>query len=272
MKTKIGIIISIITLIIMAYIGKEGYIGAKSYEQTISTISQHRDVSGVTEYKLGELANILTLGIVKNHKKELVDKLTIQKTEQKSHNDNLAIYFGLTAFVILLTYLLLSIRGFTIVVSLASIVALINGLITPIMLVLLHKDVEYLGDVVLSFESKSIIGSIEKLYTQGNLVLAGAILLFSILIPTVKSISLLIVSSFEYSPFASKMVRFFKHLGKWSMMDVFVVSLLLVYMTTGDSDISRAEIEIGLYMFLVYVILSIVASISADRMLRDTQP
>jgi uncharacterized paraquat-inducible protein A len=52
------------------------------------------------------------------------------------------------------------------------------------------------------------------------------------------------------------------------MMDVFIVSLLLVYMTTGDSDISRAEIEIGLYMFLVYVILSIVASISADRMLR----
>jgi len=51
------------------------------------------------------------------------------------------------------------------------------------------------------------------------------------------------------------------------MIDVFVVAILLVYLTGGSSDTSRAETEIGLYFFLIYVILSMVASLSADKML-----
>jgi len=92
---------------------------------------------------------------------------------------------------------------------------------------------------------------------------------FSVIVPLTKSISLLLVAIYEYSPFASKVVRFFRHLGKWSMLDVFIISILLVYMTSNNHDISKAEVEIGLYFFLSYVILSMVASLAADRMLRS---
>jgi len=136
-------------------------------------------------------------------------------------------------------------------------------------MVIVQKKIDYVGDVVLSFESKSIIGSIEKLYNNGDWVVASVILLFSVLIPMAKTLSILIVSIFKNSPIASKMVKFFKALGKWSMMDVFVVAIFLVYLTSRGSDVSKAEIEIGLYFFLIYVLLSIIASFSADKMLHQ---
>jgi len=122
---------------------------------------------------------------------------------------------------------------------------------------------------LLSFESKGILGSISKLYGQGSIVVASIILLFSVLLPFAKTLAMLFISIFEFSPFAVSVVRFFKHLGKWSMIDVFVVAIFLVYLTSNDSDVSHAEVEIGLYFFVVYVLLSIVTSLSADKLLHD---
>ena len=269
MKKSIAILIAIATLITMAYLGKQGYLTAKLYEQKTYEITQQMDAGSLAEYQLKELASLFTLGLVKNDTKEKV--LTLEKERQyyNARSKSYALYFALAALVILLLYFLLGLQGFTITVSLAALIALINGLITPILLVIIHKEVEYLGDVVLSFESKGIIGSILKLYHSGSLVVAGVILLFSVLIPALKTLSLLFVATFEHSPFAARVVSFFKHLGKWSMIDVFVVAILLVYLTGGSSDTSRAEPEIGLYFFLVYVILSMVASLSADKMLHE---
>ncbi|MNN99281.1 Paraquat-inducible protein A [compost metagenome] len=69
------------------------------------------------------------------------------------------------------------------------------------------------------------------------------------------------------SKFASHVVKFFKMIGKWSMVDVFVVAVFLVYLTANKGDVSRAEVEVGLYFFLAYVILSMLVSLSADKML-----
>jgi len=267
MKKTIAIIIALITLITMAYMGKQGYLTAKLYEQKTYEITQKMDAGTLAEYQLKELANLFTLGLVKNDTKEKILSLEQERQQYSKQSNTYATYFAIGALVILLLYFLLSLQGFTITVSIAALIALINGLITPILLVIIHKEVEYLGDVVLSFESKGIIGSIAKLYANGSLVVAGVILLFSVVVPAAKTLALLFVSVFEHSPFAAKVVRFFKHLGKWSMLDVFVVAILLVYLTGGSSDTSRAEPEIGLYFFLIYVVLSMVASLSADKML-----
>ncbi len=69
---------------------------------------------------------------------------------------------------------------------------LVFGLITPILMVTIHKEVEYLGDIVLSFESKGVIGSIIKLYESGDMIVALVILLFSVVVPALKVLSLLI--------------------------------------------------------------------------------
>jgi len=49
------------------------------------------------------------------------------------------------------------------------------------------------------------------------------------------------------------------------MVDVFVVSLLLVYLSAGSSQNSYSQIQNGLYMFLIYVILSIITSILTEK-------
>jgi len=45
------------------------------------------------------------------------------------------------------------------------------------------------------------------------------------------------------------------------------VAVFLVYLTANKGDVSRAEVEVGLYFFLSYVIVSMLVSLSADRML-----
>ena len=269
-KSIIATTIAILILITMAYIGKQGYISAKQYEQKTYQISQMMHAGALAELQLKELASLFTLGLVKNDTKEKMLSLQKDRRSLDRLSKKYALYFASGAVVILLLYFLLSLRGFTIVVSLAALLALINGLITPILLVMIHKKVEYLGDVVLSFESKGIIGSVLKLYNEHSYVVAGMILLFSVIVPLVKTLSILFVATFENSKFASKVVSFFKHLGKWSMIDVFVVAILLVYLTGGNSDTSKAEVEIGLYFFLIYVILSMIGSLAADKMLKST--
>ena len=268
-KQRIGIIIAVLALMVMVWYGKEGYRAAVTYESLTGKIARHMDAAGVAELKLKELASLFTLGLVENDTKTRLLQLEKERHIAQTDAKRDALFFGLASAALLLLYFLLSLRGFTIAISLGALIALVNGLVTPIMLMIVHKEVEYLGDVILSFESKGILGSITKLYSNGNVTVAIVILLFSVMIPLLKTLSMLFVALYEYSPFAAGVVRFFRHLGKWSMLDVFIVALLLVYLTSNGQDVSHAEAEIGLYFFLSYVLLSMIASLSADRMLKD---
>ncbi len=266
---RMGVVIAVVALLAMVWYGKEGYRAAITYEARTGEIATRMDAAGVAELRLKAFASFVTLGWVRNDAQVELTRLEKERSSAHASADRDAIGFGAAAATLLALFFLLSIRGFTVVVSLGALVALINGLVTPILLMIVHKQVEYLGDVVLSFESKGILGSISKLYAGDNITVALVLLVFSVLVPLLKTLSLLFVSVYESSPFATGVVRFFRHLGKWSMLDVFVVALLLVYLTSNQQDVSRAEAEIGLYFFLAYVLLSMVASLSADTMLRS---
>ena len=263
------ILYSLLTLMLvtMVFLGYSAYTQAKAYEKTTSALVSQMSAEKLAEFQLKELAETFSLGFYENDKKKNLEQLRILGEEHKKKSHEYTLYFMLLLLGILGSYFLLSLRVFTFFGSLASLVTLVFGLITPIMMVTIHKEVEYLGDVVLSFESKGVIGSISKLFENGDAVVALVILLFSVLIPTVKILSLLFVSIFMESKFAHGIVKFFKMIGKWSMVDVFVVATFLVYLTVDKGDVSRAEVEVGLYFFLAYVIVSMLVSLSADRML-----
>ena len=86
-------------------------------------------------------------------------------------------------------------------------------------------------------------------------------------IPLLKISTLIFTLLFKQFHFAHHLVNFFKHLGKWSMIDVFVVAIFLVYLTSNQGEVSRAEIQIGLYFFLTYVILSMITTMQTQRVL-----
>ena len=271
MKMKILYSLLTLILIMMSIFGYNAYIQAKAYEKTTSTLVKQMSAKQLAEFQLKELAETFSLGLYKNEKKKNLEKIRVLGEEYKKRSQEYALYFMLLLLGILGSYFLLSLRAFTIFGSLASMITLVFGLITPIMMVTIHKEVEYLGDVVLSFESKGIIGSISKLFENGDAVVATVILLFSVLIPTVKILSLLFVSLFIDNKFAHGIVKFFKMIGKWSMVDVFVVATFLVYLTVDKGEVSRAEVEVGLYFFLAYVIVSMLVSLSADKMLQENK-
>jgi len=269
MKKAILYVLMSLLLLGIFFFGIRAYGEATSYERETAALVSNMDAKSLAEYKAKEWAEKLSFGFYKNCQHKVLDETRVRQHQHKVQSIRYTEYAMGLLVLLLLCYFLVSLRVFTFFGAVAAGIVLFFGLISPIMMVMIHKEVEYLGDVVLSFESKSVIGSIVKLFGNGDSVVATVILLFSVLIPLVKTLSMMFVSLFMESRFAYGMIAFFKMIGKWSMVDVFVVATFLVYLTVDRGDVSRAEVEVGLYFFLAYVIVSMLISLSADRMLHQ---
>ncbi|MDQ7047305.1 MAG: paraquat-inducible protein A [Sulfurovum sp.] len=251
----------------MVFFGVKAYTQATLYEELTTELVSYQDAPQQAAFQLERIAKSILGDLYIDERRILLEGVR-EKQDQAMAEAKLTTYYFMSLLgLLLLSFFLVSLRVFTFFGSLAAIVTLIFGLITPILMVTIHKEVEYLGDIVLSFESKGVIASIAKLFEGGDVIVALVILLFSVFIPTLKVLSLLFVSLFIENKFAHSIVKFFKMIGKWSMVDVFVVAVFLVYLTANKGDISRAEVEVGLYFFLAYVIVSMLVSLSADKML-----
>ena len=267
MIKTLRITISLLLLSTLVYFGFITYEYSKIYKENTSKIAKSCDANSLASERIDELTSIISLGLVKNESKVILEKLKEEQQQSKKMAElNLYNFMG-TLFLTLLFTFACSLRGGAMLLSFATFISLIYGLLNPILMVTIHKQVDYLGDVILSFESKGIIGSILKLYNSGELAVAFTILLFSILLPAIKSLTLTFMLIFYEHPWNQKMVAFFKQIGKWSMIDVFVVATFLVYFTSNTGGISEAEIQVGLYFFLTYVILSMITALQTQKVL-----
>ncbi len=271
MKIKQFILYIALSVILgaMVFFGAKAYKQAILYEEATTELVSYQDAGQQASLRLEQLAKSLFGDLYDDELKMKLDKVREKQEVAMVKAQEYTFYFMCLLAVVLLSFFLVSLRTFTLFGSLSAMMTLLFGLITPILMVTIHKEVEYLGDIVLSFESKGVIGSIVKLWESGDIVVAVVILLFSVIVPVLKVSSLLIVSIFMESRFAHGIITFFKMIGKWSMVDVFVVAVFLVYLTANKGDVSRAEVEMGLYFFLAYVIVSMFVSLSADRMLKE---
>ena len=261
------ILLVLILLTSMGYFGYETYLAAKNYEKSTSSIATACDANGLASNKIDELTSIISLGLLPNEHKLSLEKLKKKQSSAKKRSKQFLYYFLASLVSIVALSFSCTLRGAAMTLSFATFISLIYGLINPILMVTIHKQVEYLGDVILSFESKGIIGSISKLFESGEVAVAVTILLFSVALPLLKSLTLAFTLLFQHHPWSYKLVSFFKQIGKWSMIDVFVVATFLVYLTSNSGGISHAEIQVGLYFFLIYVILSMVTAILTQKVL-----
>ena len=260
----------VLLLMGMLYLGSKAYKEAVLFEQHTQTLVSHQSIEEQANRKLEKLATSILGDLYTTTE---VDLAPLKEKQQHSMRKakKYTLYFMGLLLLLMLSFFLLSLRAFTFFGALASLITLVFGLIAPILMVTIHKEVEYLGDVVLSFESKGVMGSVIKLWESSDMVIAIVILLFSVIVPGLKVLSLLFISVFIENKFADKIVVFFKAIGKWSMVDVFIVAVFLVYLTSKDTDVSRAEVEVGLYFFLAYVIVSMIVSLTADKMLKQNK-
>ncbi len=119
------------------------------------------------------------------------------------------------------------------------------------------------GDMVFYYQSKSVLELVQTLFVQKNWVVAISIFSFSILFPLIKLLS---TGLLLFGPGFSNngLVQFFvKHVGKWSMADVFVVAVFLAYLAFSNMQVgitTESNVLMGLYFFLAYCLLSILSS------------
>lgn len=256
-------------LVGMVLVGQKAYTQALVYEEVTTELVALQGVEEQASRQLENFAKSILGDLFSADREVNFTQIQAKRHAAMKEAQRYARYFMYLLGGLLLSYFFLTLREFTIFGAITAMITLILGLITPILMVTIHKEVEYIGDIVLSFESKGVIGSIVKLFDGGDVIVALVIVLFSVLVPVLKVFSLLFVSVFMQSGFAHSIVKFFKMIGKWSMVDVFVVAVFLVYLTANKGEVSRAEVEVGLYFFLAYVIVSMLVSVSADKMLRE---
>ena len=275
MNTKqiLTTIVAALLLGVMGFFTVKTYENAKSYEEMSHIIVEKHNVTQLSTNQLKKLGDILSLGFYDGYDEVLKEQKKLLETQEFFRQKAIlyTLYATGVAALLVLLYFVMTLQAFTVTVSLAALIALAGGLFIPIMMMSIHKEVQYLGDVVLTMESKGVLGSIGKLFENSDYIVGGALLLFSIILPFLKTVSMLFVALFVNNRAAHAVVHFFKLLGKWSMADVFVVATFLVYLSGSKGDMSRAEVQMGLYFFLAYVILSMIASLSADKMLQKNK-
>jgi len=120
-------------------------------------------------------------------------------------------------------------------------------------------------------EPDTILSGIISLFNHGLYPIGVIVFLASILVPLLKIVGLifLLISlkvDLKMSPKArTKMYRVVEFFGKWSMLDVFVVSFLVALVDLGG--IATVYPGIGVTAFCAMVILTILAAHSFDTRL-----
>ncbi|MEL6746206.1 MAG: paraquat-inducible protein A [Pseudomonadota bacterium] len=138
----------------------------------------------------------------------------------------------------------------TMVVTIAAAVTLFLGLTEPALKV---------TTAYFYTDEQSVVMAIEALYDQGEQFLAALIFIFSVGFPALKLFYLIAVTSLSMSnpERHDRVFHRLEWLGKWSMMDVMVLALIIFYVNAGS--VAQADAQIGIYYFAASVVLTMLA-------------
>ncbi len=127
--------------------------------------------------------------------------------------------------------------------------------------------------------TRSILKTVHDLWKKDYIFVASMIFLFSVIIPLIKEVLVLSIFFTKNPETRNKIFSCINSIGKWSMCDVFIVAILLAYLSTGASQTEnvknitmmgytvnvdvfagmQAHLQIGFWFFLTYCLLSLLA-------------
>ncbi|HBX54117.1 paraquat-inducible protein A [Pseudomonas sp. UBA2684] len=123
-------------------------------------------------------------------------------------------------------------------------------------------------------QSDTIMSGVIELVNYGMLPIAAVVFIASILVPTFKlvGIALLLYSVQRHQRMSARqrilMFRFIEWIGRWSMLDIFVIAILVAVVNFGS--LASIEPGIGAVAFASVVILTMLAALTFDpRLLWD---
>jgi len=113
----------------------------------------------------------------------------------------------------------------------------------------------------------SVIAGVRGLWEQQQYILAIILFFFSLVFPLVKLAALAFL---WFVPLGEKkrqaVLRWLGILGKWSMLDVFVVAILIVLVKLGP--LAKVQPQRGVYWFAAAIFLSMITSMYVDNLAR----
>jgi len=106
----------------------------------------------------------------------------------------------------------------------------------------------------------SLLSALQQLAQQAEWGLFALVGIFSVVFPILKMLVLLLVWNFDpyYGERHQRHLTWLATYSKWSMLDVFVVALLVVSVKLGS--LAEARVEVGIYAFAASVVLTMLLS------------
>ncbi|HIA07955.1 MAG TPA: paraquat-inducible protein A [Chromatiaceae bacterium] len=121
------------------------------------------------------------------------------------------------------------------------------------------------GEVPAYQKTRSILGTVQELFNAHQYFVGFAIMMFSVIIPVLKGILVIMVHLRREGRLRSMGINVSNLISKWSMADVFLVAIIVAYMATNATQHTEqlfsltAEFGTGFYYFLAYCLLSILS-------------
>lgn len=122
------------------------------------------------------------------------------------------------------------------------------------------------GEISAYKKTRSIWGTVTELANNKNYLVAVLVALFSIVIPTLKLLLQLIYLFLPVNSFKRVLGSTVQRISKWSMVDVFVIALIVAYLAgnadgqMGELINMHAEFGAGFWYFTGYCLFAIAAS------------
>jgi hypothetical protein len=270
-KNLISSFILTAVFISLLFLAFNSYKNAKIYENTYKQYAQEQTIKNSVEKNTQEMLNGLIGALLGQNPKVTKDEIPSKKLQLENLKEKPIEYVIIFATIItlsLLSFFVVSKKIFLTYLHSITILSLVFGLISPIFMMYILLDYNFqnivnIKDAILQFESLTIIESINKLiYVQEKYFVGIIILLFSVVFPFIKTLLSFVNVFINHVSIVNKTTKLLSALSKWSMTDVFVLSIFLVYLSSVNSGMSKivTQIEVGFYFFFIYVILSIILS------------
>lgn len=114
--------------------------------------------------------------------------------------------------------------------------------------------------------SSTIWQGIVSLFQSGSWPIGAVVLLASLVIPAIKLVALFYLAATahqqKYAKQKMKLYQIIEAIGRWSMLDIFLLAVLVAIMKLGHW--ARVEPELGSLLFLLVVIFTMLASNAFD--------
>jgi uncharacterized paraquat-inducible protein A len=146
-------------------------------------------------------------------------------------------------------------NALALVLTVVSLGLLIPGLTQPVLTIV--ASISMLGVTQEIFrQTQSVLQAVRTLHESDNDFVAGLILFFSVTVPFLKALALLVILTLRKQAARYRLYLMVRSLSKWAMADVFAVGVFIALLAARGSDNLDGVPGPGFYFFASYCLVS----------------